>query len=73
MSTDQSQASVKNEQESGPPKPTFPEGGFKAWMAVLACWCIMFNTFGYLNAFGYADEAVMKSEKKKKKSKKRSK
>ncbi|RAL01426.1 MCT family MFS transporter [Aspergillus ibericus CBS 121593] len=32
--------------------PSFPEGGFKAWMAVLACWCVMFNTFGYINAFG---------------------
>ncbi|KAJ6093387.1 MFS monocarboxylate transporter [Penicillium sp. IBT 16267x] len=21
-------------------------------MAVLACWCVMFNTFGYINAFG---------------------
>jgi hypothetical protein len=35
-----------------PPKPSFPEGGTQAWLAVLACWCIMFNTFGYINAFG---------------------
>lgn len=30
-----------------------PEGGSKGWLAVLACWCIMFNTFGYINAYGY--------------------
>lgn len=35
-----------------PTKPNFPEGGTKGWLAVLACWCIMFNTFGYINAFG---------------------
>lgn len=34
-------------------KPDLPEGGTKGWLAVLACWCIMFNTFGYINAFGY--------------------
>ncbi|KAJ5676118.1 hypothetical protein N7462_009015 [Penicillium macrosclerotiorum] len=33
-------------------KSTFPEGGLKGWLAVLACWCVMFNTFGYINAFG---------------------
>lgn len=35
-----------------PPKPILPEGGRQGWLAVLACWCIMFNTFGYINAFG---------------------
>ncbi|PYH95492.1 putative MFS transporter [Aspergillus ellipticus CBS 707.79] len=49
------------------PKPsTFPEGGFKAWMAVLACWCVMFNTFGYINAFGiyeaYYSNTFLKDE-----------
>jgi hypothetical protein len=34
------------------PQHQFPEGGLKAWLAVVACWCIMFNTFGYINAFG---------------------
>lgn len=34
-------------------KPVLPEGGLQGWLAVLACWCIMFNTFGYINAFGY--------------------
>lgn len=42
------------EDEIPPTKPNFPEGGMKGWLAVLACWCIMFNTFGYINAFGYA-------------------
>lgn len=32
--------------------PSFPEGGTKAWSVVLGCFCIMFYTFGYLNAFG---------------------
>ncbi|OJJ45906.1 hypothetical protein ASPZODRAFT_152862 [Penicilliopsis zonata CBS 506.65] len=32
--------------------PVFPEGGLRGWMSVAACWCIMFNTFGYINAFG---------------------
>lgn len=36
-----------------PLKPVFPEGGKKGWMTVLASWCVMFNTFGYINAFGY--------------------
>lgn len=36
-----------------PPKPVLPEGGLQGWLAVLGCWCIMFNTFGYINAFGY--------------------
>ncbi|PWY65614.1 putative MFS monocarboxylate transporter [Aspergillus sclerotioniger CBS 115572] len=49
MSTD----TEKNAAIADSPKPpNFPEGGFKAWMAVLACWCVMFNTFGYINAFG---------------------
>jgi hypothetical protein len=38
---------------TGPPKHNFPEGGRRAWLAVLGCWCAMFFTFGYLNAFGY--------------------
>lgn len=47
--------SRKNDAEGIPAKPKFPEGGLKGWLAVLACWCIMFNTFGYINAFGYTD------------------
>ena len=46
--------SASDIQKEAPPTPTFPEGGTKGWMAVLGCWCVMFNTFGYINAFGYA-------------------
>jgi hypothetical protein len=42
-----------------PPKPVLPEGGLQGWLAVLACWCIMFNTFGYINAFGYVLSPIM--------------
>ncbi|KAJ5305966.1 hypothetical protein PENANT_c015G03472 [Penicillium antarcticum] len=35
-----------------PTKPSFPEGGIKGWLTVLSGWCVMFNTFGYINAFG---------------------
>ncbi|KAJ6028196.1 MFS monocarboxylate transporter [Penicillium herquei] len=46
--------------------PSFPEGGTKGWLAVLACWCVMFNTFGYINAFGiyeaYYEEKFLKNE-----------
>ncbi|KIX09370.1 uncharacterized protein Z518_00449 [Rhinocladiella mackenziei CBS 650.93] len=41
--------------EEQPPKPpgvTYPEGGTKAWLNVLGTWCVMFFTWGYLNAFG---------------------
>lgn len=30
----------------------FPEGGLKAWMVVLGCWCTSFASFGYVNSFG---------------------
>ncbi|KAJ6087679.1 MFS monocarboxylate transporter [Penicillium canescens] len=33
-------------------KSSFPEGGVKGWLTVLSGWCVMFNTFGYINAFG---------------------
>jgi hypothetical protein len=52
MSSDIETALESAQAEKDEPKPTFPEGGFKAWMTVLACWCVMFNTFGYMNAFG---------------------
>ncbi|KAH9217689.1 major facilitator superfamily domain-containing protein [Leptodontidium sp. 2 PMI_412] len=32
--------------------PTFPEGGLKAWLVVLDCWCASFASFGYTNSFG---------------------
>jgi len=31
---------------------TFPEGGSKAWLVLLGCWCTSFATFGYVNSFG---------------------
>lgn len=31
----------------------FPEGGLKAWLVVLGCWCTSFASFGYVNSFGY--------------------
>lgn len=37
----------------------FPEGGLKAWSVVVGCFCIMFITFGYLNAFGYDIKLAM--------------
>lgn len=30
----------------------FPEGGTRAWIVTFGCFCVMFYTFGYLNAFG---------------------
>jgi hypothetical protein len=30
----------------------FPEGGKKAWLAVVGCWCVMFMAFGYSNCWG---------------------
>jgi hypothetical protein len=34
------------------PNADFKEGGTRGWLAVVGCWCVMFFTFGYLNAFG---------------------
>lgn len=31
----------------------YPDGGFRAWLVVVGTFCVMFFTFGYLNAFGY--------------------
>lgn len=52
MSNMASEKGSDTEANAGQAKPVFLEGGFKAWMAVVACWCVMFNTFGYINAFG---------------------
>ena len=32
--------------------PVFPEGGLKAWLVVLGCWCTSFASFGIVNSFG---------------------
>lgn len=37
---------------------SYPEGGTRAWFVVLGCFCVMFYTFGYLNAFGYVRSTV---------------
>jgi hypothetical protein len=33
-------------------KSSFPERGVKGWLTALSGWCVMFNTFGYINNFG---------------------
>ncbi|KAH8655726.1 major facilitator superfamily domain-containing protein [Xylariales sp. PMI_506] len=30
----------------------YPEGGSRAWLVVLGCWCTSFASFGYVNSFG---------------------
>jgi hypothetical protein len=32
--------------------PSFPEGGLRAWTVVAGSFCILFCSFGYLNAYG---------------------
>jgi hypothetical protein len=44
----------ETEKPQGPPE--VPEGGVRGWLAVLGCWCVMFITWGYINAFGYVEE-----------------
>lgn len=39
--------------EHPPADDVFPEGGLKAWGVVAGAFCVLFCTFGYLNAFGY--------------------
>lgn len=67
-----------SEETSGPEPPTtqqqpafnphadFKEGGTRGWLTVVGCWCVMFFTFGYLNAFGiyeaYYLETFLKDE-----------
>ncbi|KAF3906053.1 hypothetical protein ABW21_db0207161 [Orbilia brochopaga] len=40
------------EKQQGPPPVTFPEGGARAWLAVLGSAILLFCSFGYVNAFG---------------------
>lgn len=35
-----------------PAMPVFAEGGTKAWLVVLGCWCTSFASFGIVNSFG---------------------
>jgi hypothetical protein len=34
--------------------PDFPEGGLRGWSVAIGCAGVLFSTFGYVNAFGYA-------------------
>lgn len=50
--------SSKQESESAPsspatPAPSYAEGGTRAWLVVLGCWCVAFASFGIVNTFGY--------------------
>lgn len=40
------------------PAPSFAEGGTRAWLVVLGCWCVAFASFGIVNTFGYASSSV---------------
>lgn len=34
----------------------FPDGGLQAWAVVAGAFCVLFCTFGYLNAYGYVPQ-----------------
>lgn len=44
---------VEDNKERPQAEDAFPEGGLKAWAVVAGAFCVLFCTFGYLNAFGY--------------------
>ncbi|EXJ83522.1 hypothetical protein A1O1_07145 [Capronia coronata CBS 617.96] len=53
VANEQGETARSKESESAPASaPEYPEGGGRAWLVVLGCFCVMFYTFGYLNAFG---------------------
>ncbi|THZ53733.1 MFS general substrate transporter [Aureobasidium pullulans] len=56
LSTPRDESRADKERVStGEPKsvmPLFPEGGSKAWLVVLGCWCTSFASFGIVNSFG---------------------
>lgn len=43
-------SSSKSEEAQAPSQP--PDGGAKAWLAVLGAWCCLFCTFGWINCIG---------------------
>ncbi|GLB34269.1 putative monocarboxylate [Lyophyllum shimeji] len=49
--------SALSEKEAGRPapthsEPTFPDGGWRAWLVVFGAMCNAFSTFGYVNSWG---------------------
>jgi hypothetical protein len=42
------------EETSAPAQHNFPEGGLRAWSVAIGAAGVIFCTFGYANAFGYA-------------------
>ncbi|KAB5585659.1 major facilitator superfamily domain-containing protein [Coniochaeta sp. 2T2.1] len=44
--------STSSEKPQALTQPQFPDGGAKAWLVVLGCWCTSFASFGIVNSFG---------------------
>ncbi|KAH0280876.1 MFS general substrate transporter, partial [Aureobasidium melanogenum] len=43
------------------PAPSYAEGGMRAWLVVLACWCVAFASFGIINTFGVYETYYLKT------------
>lgn len=43
----------KEEDDDDERHDAFPDGGLQAWAVVAGAFCVLFCTFGYLNAYGY--------------------
>lgn len=52
VDTELNLASEEKSLPAAPAPPSFPEGGLKAWLVVLGCWCTSFASFGIVNSFG---------------------
>ncbi|KAL7947996.1 MFS general substrate transporter [Trichoderma barbatum] len=50
-----------NETKGNSTSHEFPEGGPRAWLVVLGCWCISFASFGYVNSFGVYETYYLKT------------
>ncbi|KAB5583464.1 major facilitator superfamily domain-containing protein [Coniochaeta sp. 2T2.1] len=50
-----------SEKPQAPTQPQFPDGGTKAWLVVLGCWCTSFASFGIVNSFGYLPTLIIHS------------
>jgi hypothetical protein len=55
MDADSSSVSPEKEAPAQAPPP-FPEGGLRAWTVVAGSFCVLFCTFGYLNAYGWGSK-----------------